>query len=119
MEDKAKSLKYEYFMSILTDEEKSLITQFVSNPKMFAVVKNVLMEEIMSQGIVPEFKENKRPRNFVFGLDPTGTMSDEDYGKAIRTHIEAIFMVEKTFNVLLELGEEEKPKDKEEQNQAR
>lgn len=101
---KTNSYSYDFFADILSDDEKSAVEQFVGNKKMFDAVEKVLLEKLMLQGIMPMEGKPYRLRNFVFGLDQTGNMSNEDYGKAVRTTVEALFEVQSAWKTLKELG---------------
>ena len=94
---------YKFFTEILSDDERSAVEQFVANKKMVEVVRKILLDRIMFQGVKPEPGKDYKLRNFAFGLDD-GTFNDEQYGRAIRTHLEALMIVEQQFKLITQLG---------------
>lgn len=109
---------YDFFKETLSEDELSTVEQFVGNPKMVEAVKKVLCDRILYQGVAPEKLKEYKLRNFAFGLDKTGDMNDEQYGRAIRLHLEALMLVEQQFDLIKKLGET-KPAETKSANPAR
>lgn len=99
---------YDYFKKTLSPDELSAVEQFVGNAKMVEAVRKVLMDRVIAQGVPPVQGEEYKLRNFVFGLDKTGEMNDDQFGRAVRVHIEALMVVEQQFDLLKKLGEPKK-----------
>lgn len=95
---------YDFFKEVLSEDEISAVEQFFGNKKMFEAVKKVLCDRILYQGVAPEQGKPYKLRNFVFGLDKSGDLNDEAFGRAVRTQIEALIVVEQQFELLEQLG---------------
>lgn len=95
-------------LEFLTDQEKDLLSVFVQNEPMKEALRKVLLDEVLHMGVSKKGEKSLMDRNFVFGLDPTGTMSDDQFGRAIRVHTEAIIAIEQAYGKLNELLPKEK-----------
>lgn len=91
-------------LSFLTDLERDALELFIQNPSMREGVRKVLLDGAMHMGITtPAGSPSLATRNFVFGLDRSGAMSDDAFGRAIRVHTEAIVLVEQAFDKMKDL----------------
>jgi len=102
-------------LSFLTEQEKDALEMFIQNPYMREAVRKYLLDDVSGMGVQSAGDPSLMNRNWVFGFDPTGTLNDNEYGRAIRTHVEAIVLVEKAFEKMKEVipptpEQEEKPK---------
>ena len=95
---------YDFFKEVLSEDEISTVEQFFGNKKMFEAVKKVLCDRILYQGVKPEAGKEYKLRNFAFGLDKSGDLNDEQFGRAMRVQLEALVLVEQQFELLEKLG---------------
>ena len=103
-------------LEFLTEQERDAVEMFIQNDYMREGVRKILMDKAENMGVQAKGMPSLMTRNFVFGLDPTGTLSDDAYGRAIRVHVEAIVMVEQAFEKMKELIPT--PEEKTEKNKA-
>lgn len=94
-------------LSFLTEQERDALQMFVQNDTMREGLRKVLLDEIFNQGVQKQGQPTLLTRNFVFGLDPSGQLSDDQYGRAIRVHVEALVVLEKALNKLEDLVQDE------------
>lgn len=90
-------------LSFLTDLERDTLTAFVQNEVMKEALRKVLLDQVLNMGVQKPGEKSLMTRNWVFGLDKTGTMTDDQYGRAIRVHTEAIVLLEQAYSKLNEL----------------
>jgi hypothetical protein len=74
------------------------------------------MDGASGMGVQIQGMPSLMTRNWVFGLDKSGTMSDDAFGRAIRVHTEAIILVEQSFDKMKDLIPT--PEEKAEKNKA-
>jgi hypothetical protein len=99
-------------LSFLTDLEKDSLQAFIQNEAMREGLKKVLLDQMLHMGVQKGGEETLMLRNWVFGLDPRGTMTDDQYGRAIRVHTEALVLLEQAFNKVQDLVEAPAPEKK-------
>jgi len=109
----------EFLLSVLTEDEKVAVEQLASNKTLMSALKKILLEKVMLQGHMPIAGQEYKNRNFIFGLDPSGMMTDQDFGRAVRCSTEALFIVETTFKTLSEIGTVKETGETTEKNPAR
>lgn len=103
----------------LTDKEMELVKAFAENEELMEAVKKVLLNGVTHQGTLKKGQKPNFSQNWVFGIDQTGQMTEEEFGKAVITMTNAIVMVESSFNeIRFSLINKEKTK-KEKKNVAR
>ena len=95
-------------LSFLTDLERDSLEVFVQNETMREGLRKVLLDQMYNMGVQKDGEKTLMLRNWVFGLDPQGTMSDDQYGRAVRVHTEALVILEQAFNKLADLVQAEK-----------
>jgi len=101
-------------LDFLTDQERDAVELFIQNEHMREGVRKILLDKAEHMGVQVKGSPSLMTRNFAFGLDPNGTMTDDGFGRAIRVHLEAIVMVEQAFEKMKELiptPEEKTPKN--------
>ena len=109
---------------ILNEYERKEVTKFLNNKAVVSAVKKILLEPIymgtLEEGVDPEPR-----KNFVCsllydeGMAMDYNLSDERIGQKVRASVEAIRLLEVGFARLESLKEVEKPKEKEDKNEAR
>ncbi len=87
-------------LSFLTEQEKDALHLFILNDTMREAVRKVLLDGATNMGVQRAGEPSLIDRNWVFGLDRTGTMSDDAFGRAIRVHTEAIVLIEQSFDAM-------------------
>lgn len=92
----------------LTDIEKEALGAIAVSPVYREALKKLLTYQIINQGMNVKGEVSSMNRNWVFGVDPTNTLSDEEYGRKIRTHAEALIQVEVALKKLDEFAPKEK-----------
>ena len=95
-------------LSFLTDIERDNLSSFVQNETMREALRKVLTDQIFNMGVQRVGEDSLFSRNWVFGLDPKGTMTDDQFGRAVRVQTEALILLEQGFNKLSELLPQEK-----------
>lgn len=95
---------YDFFKDILSEDEISTVEQFFGNKKMFEAVKKVLCDRILYHGVKGEPDREYKLRNFAFGLDKSGDLTDEEFGRALRVQLEALVYIEQQWELLEKLG---------------
>lgn len=95
-------------LSFLTDLEKDSLSAFVQNEVMKEALRKVLLDQMLNMGVQRKGEKTLANRNWVFGLDQTGKMTDDQFGRAIRVHTEAIVLLEQAYAKLNDLRPEEK-----------
>lgn len=90
-------------LSFLTDLEKDTLVAFAQNEVMKEALRKVLLDQMLNMGVQKKGEKSLMGRNWVFGLDKTGTMTDDQFGRAIRVHTEAIVLLEQAYSKLNEL----------------
>lgn len=90
-------------LTFLTEREKDAVEMFIQNEAMREGVRKVLMDGASGMGVQIAGMPSLMTRNWVFGLDKSGMMSDDAFGRAIRVHTEAIILVEQSFDKMKEL----------------
>lgn len=90
-------------LEFLTDQERDCLIQFMQNPQMVSAVRKVLETEIIHQGVQNKGEKSEMNRNWVFGVAKNEDMSDEEFGRAVRVHTEALINIELAFNTMVKV----------------
>lgn len=92
-------------LSFLSDLERDTLQAFVQNEVMKEALKKVILDGILNMGIQKEGEKTGLLRNWVFGIDPQGVMSDEDFGRMVKVRTEAMILLEQAYTKLNELAQ--------------
>ncbi len=90
-------------LSFLTELERDAVEMFIQNESMREGVRKVLLDGASGMGVQRQGEPTLMTRNWVFGLDKSGMMSDDTFGRAVRVHTEAIVLVEQSFDKMRDL----------------
>ena len=87
---------------LLTSEEQEAIRFIAGNPIMKSAIRKFLTDHIIFMGVHQGKDDTMMLRNWVFGLDQTtgGTMTDDQFGRAVRVHTEALVHVEQAITAM-------------------
>lgn len=95
-------------LSFLTDQEKDALQLIIQNDTMREAMRKVLLDQIVNQGVQRTGENTLAHRNWIHGYDPENNLTDADFGRLLRTHREALIIVEHAINKMFELIPEEK-----------
>lgn len=98
-------------LSFLTEQERDALQLVVQNNSMREGIRKVLLDQIINQGVQRKGEETLVQRNWIHGYDPENMLTDQDFGRLLRTHREALIIVEHAINKMFELVPEETPKE--------
>lgn len=87
----------------LSELEQNKLQTLADDEIMLEAIKKILFDGILNQGVQRSNEASLQNRNWVFGLDQTGTMSDDEFGRAVRVRAEALVLVERSFSEILTL----------------
>jgi len=90
-------------LTFLTEREQDALTLFIQNETMREALYKVLMDGVNNMGVQRAGEPSLMNRNWVFGMDPQGTLDDDKFGRAIRVHTAAFVLVEQAFKALYDL----------------
>lgn len=90
-------------LDFLTEKEKAAVQMFIENETMRDAVKKLLLDQIFNQGVQPKGVPTLQLRNWIFGLDATGKMTDDNFGRAVRVHTEALVVLEQAYDKMFDL----------------
>lgn len=94
----------------LTDQEKELVLQFISNEKMADAVKKVLLDGIYEQGTSKVGVDRDSNRNWAWSVLTKGAdLSNEQAGQCLRSVMEGISFLETSFNNMNKMKSIESP----------
>lgn len=86
----------------LSDLERDTLQAFVQNEVMKEALKKVLLDGILNMG-VQGGETSVTLRNWVFGVDPQGVMTPQEFGTAVKVRTEAMILLEQAYTKLNEL----------------
>lgn len=89
-------------LSYLSELERDTLQAFVQNEVMKEALKKVLLDGILNQG-VSGVETSTTLRNWVFGIDPQGKMTPEEFGTQVKIRTEAMILIEQAYTKLNEL----------------
>jgi len=74
----------------------------------------LLIEFVLASHYIALVKagEEFQLRTFAFGLDKSGDLTDDQFGRAMRVQLEALVLIEQQFDLLKRLGEPKQPEGK-------
>jgi hypothetical protein len=98
-------------LSFLTEQEKDALELLIQNQSMREGLRKVLLDQVINQGVQRTGEESLMQRNWIHGYDPENMLTDADFGRLLRTHREALIIVEHAINKIFELVPEETPKE--------
>lgn len=86
----------------LTEDEQEAIKMIAGSPLMLEALRKILTDQIIYQGVHNGKEPSHMARNWVFGLDQTtgGVMTDDQFGRAVRVHVEALVLVEQAVSYI-------------------
>ena len=97
-------------LSFLTEQERDALQLFIESKTMREGLRKVLLHQIISQGTQKVGEDSMANQNWIHGYDPENMLTDADFGRLVRTHREALVIVEASLNKIYEIVPEEKTK---------
>lgn len=100
-------------LAYLSELERDTLQAFVQNEVMKEALKKVILDGILNMG-VHGGDTSTTLRNWVFGIDPQGVMTPEEFGNAVKVRTEAMILLEQAYtklNELVPVAEEPKKKN--------
>lgn len=95
----------------LSELEHDKLQMLADDEVLVEALKKVLFDGILNQGVQRSEDASLQNRNWVFGIDGTGTMTDDEFGRAVRVRAEALVLVERSFSEMLTLKTREEKQE--------